>query len=146
MIAALRQLVFKDFWLKLFSLALATLIWFTVSFVIEKEGTSASPTPLMNNPKEFYNLRIMVVSSTTDVHDFKVNPEEATVTVEGDAKTLDSLQDKDIRPLVDLTGVELAGPLRRRVDVCIPPSKAYVVDVSPQSVEVIVPTNQHKPH
>ena len=30
MIAFLRNLFFKDFWLKLFSLALAVLIWFTV--------------------------------------------------------------------------------------------------------------------
>ena len=33
MIAFLRNLLLEDFWLKLFSLALAVLIWFTVTFV-----------------------------------------------------------------------------------------------------------------
>ena len=33
----LHDLIFKDFWLKLFSLVLALLIWLTVSFAIQKE-------------------------------------------------------------------------------------------------------------
>ena len=37
----MRDLIFKDFWLKLFSLALAVLIWLTVSFAIQRE--SANP-------------------------------------------------------------------------------------------------------
>ena len=38
MISFLHDLVFKDLWLKFFSLGLAVLIWFTVSLVIHKES------------------------------------------------------------------------------------------------------------
>jgi hypothetical protein len=37
MMLFLRQLVLQDFWLKLFSLALAVLIWFTVFFALTKK-------------------------------------------------------------------------------------------------------------
>ena len=37
MIFQLRDLVFKDFWLKLFSVALAIMIWATVKLAIRKE-------------------------------------------------------------------------------------------------------------
>jgi len=33
----MHDLIFKDFWLKLFSLVLAILIWLTVSYAIQKE-------------------------------------------------------------------------------------------------------------
>jgi hypothetical protein len=36
----MRDLIFKDFWLKLFSLMLAVLIWLTVSFAIQRESTN----------------------------------------------------------------------------------------------------------
>src|SRR5580700_5773042 len=145
MIAFLRQLVFKDFWLKLFSFGLATLIWFTVSFVIDKEAATSVPGSLLTKPREFNNLKVLVVSSTADVRDVKVDPGEVTVTVDGDAKTLDSLQEHDIRPLVDLTGLEMAGPLRRRVDVSAPPGIVHILSVSPDSVQVLVPASQRKP-
>jgi hypothetical protein len=145
MIAFLRQLVFKDFWLKLFSFALATLIWFTVSFVIQREGASAVPSSFIGNRRTFYNLRILVVSSAADVHSYKVTPEEASVTVEGDLKTLGNLQSRDIRPVVDLTGLEPAGATRQRIDVSTPPGVAYV-EVSPESVEVVGPDNERKSH
>ncbi len=34
----MHDLIFKDFWLKLFSLVLAILIWLTVSYAIQKEA------------------------------------------------------------------------------------------------------------
>ena len=37
----LRDSIVKDFWLKLFSLALAVLIWVTVKFVLQNQPTPA---------------------------------------------------------------------------------------------------------
>ena len=42
MIAFLRHLILKDFWLKLFSISLAVLIWITVSLAIQKEVSPAA--------------------------------------------------------------------------------------------------------
>ena len=38
-----RESLVKDFWLKLFSLALAVLIWATVSFVLRNQANSIPP-------------------------------------------------------------------------------------------------------
>ncbi len=43
-----RESIVKDFWLKLFSLALAVLIWATVKFVVQNQvnlAPQAQPTP-----------------------------------------------------------------------------------------------------
>jgi YbbR domain-containing protein len=138
MIDLLRQLVFKDFWLKLFSLALAVLIWVTISLAIQKEGSPVTITSTQPIQRTFYNLPVLVVSSAADVRDFRVKPSDVDVTVQGDAKSLQQLQEKDIRVMVDLTGVEGGPGLRKRLDVSIPPGVTRV-QVRPEEVEVIFP-------
>ncbi len=43
MIMPLRDSIVKDFWLKLFSLALAVLIWVTVKSVLQNQPVPPSP-------------------------------------------------------------------------------------------------------
>jgi len=139
MIELLHKLVFKDFWLKLFSLALAILIWVTVAVAIEKEGSPVVPADASQiKQRHFFNLGVTVVSSSADVHEIRVQPNEVEVTVQADGKTLSELQDKDIRVLLDLTGVEAAVGARKRLDVAVPPG-VTPVQVEPPDVEVIFP-------
>lgn len=139
MIAFLRQLIFKDIWLKLFSLALAILIWLTVTFAIQKVGSPAASLSALTRDRTFYNLPVLVLSAAADVRDFKVKPPEAEVTVQGDPKTVENLQSKDIKVMVDLTGIEAgAGNFRARVQVSTPIGVTHV-RVVPEDVEVIFP-------
>jgi YbbR domain-containing protein len=138
MIAFLRDLVLKDFWLKLFSLALAVLIWLTVSFAIQKEISPSSTLTLNPGERTFLNLPVVVLSSAEDVHNFRVSPNEVEVTVRGDANVLNKLESKDIRVMVDLTGIEAARGLRKRIDVSTPAGVTHV-QVAPQEVEIIYP-------
>jgi YbbR domain-containing protein len=139
MIAFLRHLIFDDFWLKLFSLALAVLIWITVSLAIQKEVSPVAALALTNPERRtFSNLPVVVMSSASDVRSFKVNPNEVEVTVEGDAKRLQSLQPKDIRVIVDLTGIESARDLTKRIEVSTPAGVTHVL-VAPQEVHIIIP-------
>jgi len=139
MITFLRNLIFKDFWLKLFSLTLAILIWFTVSLAIPKEGFPAAALALKATERHtFSNLPVVVMSSASDVRNFKVNPNEVAVTVEGDPKILQNLQSKDIRVIVDLTGVEAARDMTKRIDVSIP-AGVTLVRVDPQEVHISNP-------
>jgi hypothetical protein len=133
MIAFLRNLLLEDFWLKLFSLALAALIWFTVSFVSQKE--------VRPDTRVFSSLPVSVLSAAEDVRNFKVNPEEVEVTVQGDIETLQNLQSKDIRAIVDLTGVAAAHELRERVEVSVPAGVTYL-RVVPEAVQVIFPPDR----
>jgi YbbR domain-containing protein len=133
MIAFLRHLILHDFWLKLFSLGLAVLIWFTVHFASQRE---VSPVTFSANERKFPNLPVMVVFAAEDVRTFKVNPSQVDVTVQGDAKLLKNLQGKDFRVMVDLTGIE-AAHLRKRVEVTPPPGVVHA-HATPGEVEVII--------
>ena len=133
MIAFLRNLVLEDIWLKLFSLALAVLIWVTVTFASQKEAGTT--------PRVFFNLPVTVVSSTEDVRDFKVSPNEVIVTVQGDANTVQNLQSKDIRAIVDLSGVAVARDLRKRVEAAVP-AGVTCMRIVPEEVQVIFPPDR----
>ena len=57
----------------------------------------------------------------------------------GDSKILKNLQSKDIRVLVDLTGIEAARSLRKRIEVSAPAGVTHV-GVQPEEVDVIIPS------
>jgi len=133
MIKFLRHLFLDDFLLKLFSMLLAVVVWLIVTFASQKEvGTT---------PRSFYNLPVTIVSSSEDVHGFKVSPHEVVVTVQSDAKTLQNLQSKDIQAMVDLTGVATAQDIHKRVEVSVPAGVA-LIRVTPEEVLVIFPPDR----
>jgi hypothetical protein len=133
MIGFLRHLFLDDFWLKLFSLVLAVLIWLTVTFASQKE--------VWTDKRVFLNVPVAVLSSTEDVRDFKVSPSEVAVVVQSDVKTLQNTESKDIRAIVDLSGVATARELRKPVEVSVPLGVTYV-RVAPAEVQVIFPPDR----
>lgn len=136
----LRQLIIHDFWLKLFSLALAVVTWFTVSYAIQRRSTPAGNITLNTYQLTFYKVPVVVLSSASDVHDFRVDPREVQVTVQGEPAVLEKLQSNEIRATVDLTGIEGPADLRKRIDVSTPSGVTYV-RVFPPDVKVIFPRN-----
>lgn len=143
MISLLRELVLHDFLLKLFSLALAVLIWFTVT-EIQKEASPLPHLTMNSDVKTFSNLPVVVMSAAQDVRSFKVNPSAVEVTVQGDAKILKDLSSKDIRVIVDLTGVEGTGGLRKRIEVSTPSGITHK-RVEPEEVEIRFPPKSNSP-
>lgn len=134
----LRDLILKDFWLKLASLVAAVFIWLTVSAAIRREIDLRNyPGPLVER-RIFLNLPVLVVSSASDVRNFRVQPSTVAATVRGDAELLERLQPADIHVIVDLTGIDSASDLRKRVEVSTPPGVMHV-SVEPQVVDVIFP-------
>jgi hypothetical protein len=144
MIDFLRNLVFKDFWLKLFSLALAILVWKFVNEAVKKQVPPARAPESMIQPLQrqtFLRLPVVVMSSASDVRSFRVDTSEVAVTVQGDPALVEKLLAKEIHPIVDLTGIESARDLRKRIDVVTPSGISYV-RVDPPEVEIIFPTRQ----
>lgn len=134
MITFLRKLVLEDFWLKLFSLLLAVLLWVTVTFASRKDtGIDLRVLPKM--------LPVTILASTEDIHNFRVSPSEVAVTVQGDPKTLQNLQTNDIRAMVDLTGVGAARDLRKHIEVSVP-AGVTLMRVMPDEVQVIFPPDR----
>jgi YbbR domain-containing protein len=134
MITFLRNLVLEDFWLKLFSLLLAVLLWLTVTFASRKD-------PGIDQRVLSKMLSVTILASTEDVHNFRVSPSEVAVTVQGNPKTLQNLQTNDIRAIVDLTGVGAARELRKRVEVSVPAGVTHM-RVMPEEVQVIFPPDR----
>ena len=143
MIALLRNLLVKDLTLKLFSLAIAILIYYTTSSFVDIRN-ELPPLPSLGKAgtlHTFHDLPVLIVSAAADVRGFKVTPNTVDVTVQGDPKVLAGLESDQIRPLVDLTGLGSATDLRKRIEVSTPPGVTHVL-VMPAEVRVIFP-RQH---
>ncbi len=135
MITFLRNLIFKDFVLKLFALVLAVAIWVAISLAIKKETSPFAQLSVTQGELTFFNLPIMVMSSPADVRNVTVSPDQVEVTVQGDAKVIKTLKPKDIRAIVDLTGIEAARDLRKRIEVTTP-AGVGPVRIQPEEVQV----------
>jgi hypothetical protein len=137
MIPWLQNLILKDFWLKLFSFALAGLIWFTVNIAIKNDispGTSLSLTP--TEQIVLRDLPIVVLSPAQEVRGFIVNPKTASVTLQGDPTNVRSLRRQDVRVLVDLSESGVVRDSRRRIEVSAPAGLTHV-KVDPEEVQVV---------
>jgi len=132
----MRDWVTTDLGWKLFSLFLAVAIWLTVHKIYEEPGAASGLVG--GNTVTFGNLPVLVVSAASDVRDFRVAPATVAVKVSGAPEVMADLQANQIHAVVDLTDVQSARELRRRVDVSTPPG-VTLVSVDPPKVGVIVP-------
>jgi YbbR domain-containing protein len=139
MIAFLRNLILNDFWLKLLSLVLAVLTWLIVYKVfLNKE---VSPVTVFANKaveQSYFNIPVTLILSASDVRPVNIEPGEVRVTVQAEPKALKNLKPSEIRAQVDLTGIESARALSKRIEVILP-SGITLTRVVPDQVEVVVP-------
>jgi YbbR domain-containing protein len=89
--------------------------------------------------RTFLKLPVVVLSSAEGVGEIQIHPQEVEVTIEGEPRTLQNVQSKDIRAIVDLTGIK-AAELRKRIEVSTPAGVTHV-RVAPQEVEIVYPKN-----
>jgi YbbR domain-containing protein len=137
----MRDLFLKDIGWKLFSLFLAAGIWLTVHKVIEEpKSTDVADT---GNLVTYGNLPVFIEAAAADVHLYRVIPNTVSVTVSGSPDAIAVLQANQIRPTVDLTGIESANDLKRRVDVSVPLG-IKLVSIDPPKVGVLIPPAPEK--
>jgi YbbR domain-containing protein len=139
MIAFLRHLVLHDLLLKLFSLALAILIWLTINFAIGRNDERPPVPSFVPRPVQqaSFVLPVMVLSSGDKPKELKMEPKEVEVTVEGDAKVIKALQKNDLKAIVDLTGIESAEGLVKRIELS-KPAGVSETRVVPSEVKVTI--------
>jgi YbbR domain-containing protein len=133
----MRNFLTKDVGWKLFSLALALGIWFTIHALSRDALTPARPLESWAT-RTFLDVPVLVVSAAADVREFTVRPALVQVTVSGRPEVMSALQEKEIRVTVDLTGIEAALDLKKHVDVSVPPG-VTIMRLSPAEVDVVVP-------
>ena len=137
----MRDLFFKDFGWKLFSLLLAAFIWVTVHKLIEEPG--AVSVSSNNSMVTFSNLPVFFVAAAANISTFHADPGSVSVTVSGPNTLMDLLDTNQIRATVDLTDVGQRN-FDERVNVSVPPG-VTVLNVAPPRVKVMQPPPPPKP-
>jgi len=135
MVLIMSDWITKDFWWKLFSVFLAVVLWLTVYKIREQPAMAVA---VAGNPVTYDNLPVLVVSTASDVRDFRVMPSKVVVKVSGAPEVMAVLQANQIHPVVDLTDIAAGRNLKRRVEVSTPPG-VTLVSVEPAEVGVLFP-------
>jgi hypothetical protein len=130
----MRDLLFKDYGWKLFSLLLAAFIWYTVHKLIEEPGVAGGGA----NTVTYGDLPVLIVATAADAHLYHINPDKVSVTVSGPADTMSKLEESQIRATVDLSDLGSAKDLDQPVEVSVPPG-VELISIIPAKVIVIPP-------
>lgn len=120
---------------------LAAGIWLTVHRILLESPEPTSPGG--SSSLTYGNLPVLIVAAASDVHLYRVAPSTVSVTVRGSPDAIAVLQANQVRATVDLTDIEFAGELKRRVDISVP-SGITLVSVEPAKVGIIIPPSPAK--
>jgi hypothetical protein len=134
---SLRRIIFHNFWLKLFSLMLAGMIWFAV-FSIQDKPKAVPGFAVGDIKKEFDQVAVSVLKSPSDTAVYTISPNAVNVTLTGDARILETLTARDVQVFIDFTVVRAATRKNERkqdVQVRLPESVDNI-EVSPSYVFV----------
>jgi|SRR5581483_2403376 len=99
----MRHFIFHNFWLKAFSVGLATVIWLAIHYGIQNDTTPSQT--IMNHllAHKWITVPISVVKRPADTRIFKITPSTASVSVTGEDMDVQSASDAGLRVFVDLT-------------------------------------------
>jgi YbbR domain-containing protein len=134
---AKREWMTEDFGWKLFSVFLAVVIWVTVHKIREEPEAST----VSGDGNTYGDLPVLVVSSTTDVHDVRIVPNKVDVKVNGPPDIMETLQANKIHAFVNLTGIDSAHDLQRDVEVSSPRG-VTLISIDPPQLIVTIPKKQ----
>jgi YbbR domain-containing protein len=96
-----RDIILNNFWLKIFSLVLAIMIWLAVhSNISSQSSRSQNPFRLPDNG---FARPIMLMTAPNDHQGYVVEPLAVNVKVKGDSDSLKKLNPNDIQVYVRLT-------------------------------------------
>jgi len=129
----MRKLIFYNFWLKLFSLLLAGMIWYAV-FSIQDKPKAVPGFNVGTQKKEFDQVPVVILKSPSDTAVYKISPNAVNVTVTGKPSQLETLTPADVRVFIDLSNMR-AGSTKKSYQVSVhTPDPSLIVDVSPDLV------------
>ncbi|MEO6035699.1 MAG: CdaR family protein [Verrucomicrobiota bacterium] len=132
---SIRAFIQHNFWLKLFSFVLATLIWFAIHYGIR--GDFRLPQNPITTPttREFSRLPVRILSRSGDTNVFTVVPAYIYVQVTGEAAVLANLNPQNIAVYVDLANVRSLEETNQQVRLDFPDG-VTIIKVAPRAVNV----------
>jgi YbbR domain-containing protein len=132
----MRELLIKDWGWKVFSLLLATAIWFTVHGVLLESATPAAPSVV--STLTYGELPVTIVSAAADMRNYRLLQAAVSVTVSGPREIIGTLQANQLHATVDLTTITNFNSTKQRVEVSVP-AGITVVSIKPEMIGVIPP-------
>lgn len=132
----MRDFFFKDWAWKLFSLALAVVIWFTVHRIVV-ESTIPKATGDIST-LTYGSLPVSLVSSSGNVRNYRALQPVVSVTVSGPQEIIGLLQANQIHAMVDLTLTNTVNNDKQHVEVSVPPG-VTLVSVRPDAIGILPP-------
>ena len=132
---SLRAFIQHNFWLKLFSFVLATLIWFAIHYGIK--GDFRLPQNAITTPttREFSQMPVRILTRSGDNRVFKAEPDQVFVRVTGEAAVLRELSPLNIAVFVDLANVRSVRETNQQVRLDVP-AGVTVITIAPRAVNV----------
>lgn len=122
-----RDAILQNFWLKLFSLVLATMIWFAIFGA--QNNLRPDRTALGAVTRKVERVPITVMKSAADLRAFRVEPSQIDVTVRGPIAEVQALTARQLEVFINLTDVHDTAGLSKKILVHAPAGIA-VVEVS----------------
>lgn len=119
--------LFRNLWLKLFSLVLASILWYYVN-------TQSRFLPAGLIEKKFKEVPVKILTSSRELGRVKISPETVSIKVRGKKALLSKFDKSDITLFIKLEGLkegEYLLPLHWEL-----PSEVEVVSISPREVKV----------
>jgi YbbR-like protein len=139
-----RDLIFRNFWLKLFSVICGTIIWFAIHYSIAHDTGLALvkrdiivPVIIMAQNRD---STLESISNTGAHRAYNITPPDVTLTVYGPPGALEGTEVEKIKVFVDLTDFQAKTPTREYLHADVPPN-VYVHEIKPIAVTV-APLNQ----
>ena len=124
---SLREIILHNFWLKFFSIALATVIWLAIHYSIHEEANTLTPSYVL--------VPVSVKTAPGDTRVFRVTPDEVVVTAIGKDPTLFQVIQKEIRVNLDLTSFTGKESVSEKLKAAAPPG-IIVLQILPTTVEI----------
>jgi hypothetical protein len=140
----LRDLIVKDFWVKLVSVLAAVFIWGTVKLAISRQ-----PDPVKNagaplDARAFRKVPVLILRDPGDSRAFLLTPDTVDITVSAPFEVMRSLGARDFEAFINLTDSrDVAGRLKP-VIVRVPDGAA-LLNVEPREVTLAAATNPSGP-
>lgn len=136
-----RDAILQNFWLKLFSLVLATMIWFAI---FGAQTTLRPDRPALGTvTRKFERVPITVMKSAADLRAFRVEPGTVEITVSGPIGKVQALTPSQLEVFISLTDVNDTVGATKKILVHIPhdiallnvsPTEASITPVAPLSI------------
>ncbi|HEX3989244.1 MAG TPA: hypothetical protein VHZ30_07415 [Verrucomicrobiae bacterium] len=131
----LRDLILQNFWLKFFSVALATVIWLSIHYGIQNESPMGGGNLSHLLAQEYIRVPVTVVTGPGEKRAFRVTPSEVVVIAMGDEAALRGAANRDFKVSVDLTGFNSKGPTPMVLQ-SETPADLTIEEISPSTVSV----------